>query len=296
MVAVVSGRTQLKRAGARYTGLCPFHEERTPSFSVNAVDKLYYCFGCGKGGDLVSFVQDDREPRLRRLDRVAGRSLRHRARAGAGLPCRGRADGAAPAAPRRAPARGALLRAAPLGRRVRPRGARVPRRAEPRGGDLPRVPAGVRARRPDPGAQGERGRVLGSRSSRLPGSSTGAATTTSPAGCCSRSADPRGRVLGFGARRLDEQDPLRAKYVNSPEGELFKKGQVVYGLDRARSAIAKQDRACRRRGLHGRAGAAAGRLRARRRLNGHRADGGAGEGARSADPAAVPVLRRGRGR
>src|SRR6266487_2125234 len=57
-VDVVSGRTQLKRAGARYTGRCPFHEERTPSFSVNAADKLYYCFGCGKGGDLVSFVQE----------------------------------------------------------------------------------------------------------------------------------------------------------------------------------------------------------------------------------------------
>ena len=38
--------------------LCPFHEERTPSFSVNAVDKLYYCFGCGKGGDAITFVRE----------------------------------------------------------------------------------------------------------------------------------------------------------------------------------------------------------------------------------------------
>ena len=51
MVEVVSGRTALRRAGARFTGRCPFHEERTPSFSVNAVDKLFYCFGCGKGDD-----------------------------------------------------------------------------------------------------------------------------------------------------------------------------------------------------------------------------------------------------
>src|SRR5262245_19893624 len=59
MVEVVSGRTQLRRAsGSRYMGRCPFHEERTPSFSVNAVDKLYHCFGCGKGGDVVSFVQE----------------------------------------------------------------------------------------------------------------------------------------------------------------------------------------------------------------------------------------------
>jgi DNA primase len=56
-------------------------------------------------------------------------------------------------------------------------------------------------------------------------------------------ADARGRVLGFGARRMHEVDPLRAKYVNSPEGELFHKASIVYGLDRARAAIAKQEHA-----------------------------------------------------
>ena len=59
MVDVVSARTALRRASsARYTGRCPFHEERTPSFSVDPVGKLYYCFGCGKGGDVVRFVQE----------------------------------------------------------------------------------------------------------------------------------------------------------------------------------------------------------------------------------------------
>src|SRR5687768_12967554 len=58
MVEVVSGRTSLRKSGARYSGRCPFHEERTPSFSVNPVEKLYYCFGCGKGGDLIAFVRD----------------------------------------------------------------------------------------------------------------------------------------------------------------------------------------------------------------------------------------------
>src|SRR5207244_9855064 len=56
-------------------------------------------------------------------------------------------------------------------------------------------------------------------------------------------ADARGRVLGFQARRLREDDPIRAKYVNSPESELFRKGDLLYGLDKARQAIAKQDRA-----------------------------------------------------
>jgi DNA primase len=56
-------------------------------------------------------------------------------------------------------------------------------------------------------------------------------------------ADGRGRVLGFGARRLSENDPIKAKYVNSPEGELFRKSAIVYGLDKARATIAKEDRA-----------------------------------------------------
>ncbi|HSP73275.1 MAG TPA: toprim domain-containing protein, partial [Gaiellaceae bacterium] len=56
-------------------------------------------------------------------------------------------------------------------------------------------------------------------------------------------ADARGRVVGFQARKLYEDDPLRGKYVNTPEGELFHKGSILYGLDKARAAIAKGDRA-----------------------------------------------------
>src|SRR6266705_5167959 len=58
IVDVVSARTQLRKSGARYVGRCPFHEERTPSFSVNPADKLYYCFGCGAKGDLITFVRE----------------------------------------------------------------------------------------------------------------------------------------------------------------------------------------------------------------------------------------------
>ena len=58
MVEVVSSRTSLRRVGSRYTGRCPFHEERTPSFSVNAADKLFYCFGCQEGGDVITFVRE----------------------------------------------------------------------------------------------------------------------------------------------------------------------------------------------------------------------------------------------
>ena len=55
-------------------------------------------------------------------------------------------------------------------------------------------------------------------------------------------ADARGRIVGFQARKLRDDDPLKGKYVNSPEGELFHKSAILYGLHLARTAIAKQER------------------------------------------------------
>src|SRR4051812_22830217 len=58
-VELVGARTELRKAGARrYTGLCPFHDERTPSFGIDPVEKLYHCFGCGEGGDVFKFVME----------------------------------------------------------------------------------------------------------------------------------------------------------------------------------------------------------------------------------------------
>jgi DNA primase len=58
MVDLVGSRVELRRAGVnRFEGLCPFHDERTPSFGINPAEKLYYCFGCGEGGDAFKFVQ-----------------------------------------------------------------------------------------------------------------------------------------------------------------------------------------------------------------------------------------------
>ena len=58
IVEVVSAHTDLRRQGARWVGLCPFHEERTPSFSVDAQEKLYHCFGCGAHGTALGFLMD----------------------------------------------------------------------------------------------------------------------------------------------------------------------------------------------------------------------------------------------
>ena len=57
IVEVVNGRVSLKKAGKDFQGLCPFHDEKTPSFTVSPTKNMYYCFGCGAGGDAIKFVQ-----------------------------------------------------------------------------------------------------------------------------------------------------------------------------------------------------------------------------------------------
>ncbi|MBP8237143.1 MAG: DNA primase, partial [Pseudomonas sp.] len=58
IVDVVASRIQLKKAGKNYTACCPFHKEKTPSFSVSPDKQFYYCFGCGAGGNALGFVMD----------------------------------------------------------------------------------------------------------------------------------------------------------------------------------------------------------------------------------------------
>lgn len=58
IVALISQYTQLRRVGTRWSGLCPFHAEKTPSFSVNATEGFYYCFGCAVSGDAITFVRE----------------------------------------------------------------------------------------------------------------------------------------------------------------------------------------------------------------------------------------------
>src|SRR3954463_13722970 len=58
MVELVGARSDLRRVGSRWTGLCPFHDERTPSFGINAENKLYHCFGCSASGEAIKFLQE----------------------------------------------------------------------------------------------------------------------------------------------------------------------------------------------------------------------------------------------
>jgi DNA primase len=240
MVEVVAGRTQLRRAsGSRFTGRCPFHEEKTPSFSVNPVEKLYYCFGCGKGGDIISFVRETEN-----LDFVgAVEWLAERFR----VPIE--VEEASPRveeARRRRERLYAVLDqtttyferllwdgdgAAPVREYLAGRGLGEEIAKEFRLGLSSGKGLADKAR--------ERGFTLDELKSA--GLVTTRGTDYFPQRLMFPLADARGRVVGFQARKLREDDPLRGKYVNSPEGDLFHKSAVLYGLHLAKTAVAKQD-------------------------------------------------------
>ncbi|HYB53062.1 MAG TPA: CHC2 zinc finger domain-containing protein, partial [Thermoanaerobaculia bacterium] len=74
IVEVIGEHTRLRKAGRSWKGLCPFHNERTPSFTVDRDKGLYHCFGCGAGGDVIHFVrQIDRLDFPEAVEALAGR-------------------------------------------------------------------------------------------------------------------------------------------------------------------------------------------------------------------------------
>ena len=154
MVDLVGSRVELRRAGVnRFEGLCPFHDERTPSFGINPAEKLYYCFGCGEGGDAFKFVQETEgvgfAGALEYLADRYGVALELVEEDPRGGPAARRARAAA----RAARAHRGLLRALPVGLRGGRARARVPRRARARRGRAARVPRRLRAERLGQGAR-----------------------------------------------------------------------------------------------------------------------------------------------
>jgi DNA primase len=242
IVALVEARTRLRKVGGRYTGLCPFHQEKTPSFSVSPDRGTYHCFGCGVGGDAITFVQESES-----LDFVgaiewlaerfgvpleyddfspqadAERKKRDRLYAlleqAASFYERYLWDSAQGELPR------AYLVSRGLGEEVcrtfrlglSPAGSTLARKAREKGF--------TQAELNDAGLLTRRGGDYFQRRLMFP------------------LADARGRVIGFQARKLHDDDPLRGKYVNSPESALFHKSEILYGLHLARLPITKQDRA-----------------------------------------------------
>ena len=232
---IIGRRLRLVRAGREHKGLCPFHREKTPSFTVNDDKGFFHCFGCGAHGDVIGFVM--RHDRLDFMEAVAMLA----GQAGLQIP---RASPEDRAAARRQQSLYEVVEAAcryfesalrsPGGRPaldyLRGRGLDEPALDRFRLGFAPAdgrtllqrlaadgasedalVDAGL-ARRPDDGRSVYaffRDRII------FP------------------VADRQGRVVAFGGRLLDGAGP---KYLNSPDGPLFRKGELLYGLSRARVA------------------------------------------------------------
>jgi DNA primase len=244
MVELVGARTDLKRVGTKWSGLCPFHDERTPSFTVDAEHKLYHCFGCGEGGDAIRFVEstealdfresvelladryrvelrreqedpkaEERRKRLERLQSLVERATvfyeRYLWESGEAERAREYLD-----------SRGfdaAILRQFRVG--YSPSAwDKLLLGAQRDGFSQEELAAAGLVQR---GQQGKvydrfRGRIM------FP------------------LADYRGRVLGFGARSLTEGQ--RPKYLNTSENELYHKGRQLFGIHQAASKAAKRGR------------------------------------------------------
>jgi len=245
IVRVVGEYVRLKRAGAgpRYTGLCPFHHEKTPSFSVHSTHQFYKCFGCGAGGDVIKFVMEierltfweavrllaerngiplprqsehaDEETRRRaalyEMHELAGRLFRELLDSPAGREARGYLE-------RRGVSRAT---AEEFGLGLSDRGGQMLVRAFERAGFAHELmeQSGLVLRRSDGTGFYDRfrGRLM------FPIHSES------------------GKLIGFGGRALAEGD--EPKYLNSPETPIYRKSQVLYNLNRARKAIEEAGRA-----------------------------------------------------
>ncbi|MBV9801904.1 MAG: DNA primase [Solirubrobacterales bacterium] len=244
MLALVSEHTELRRAGAsEYVGRCPFHDERTPSFGVNPVEKVYYCFGCQASGDVFRFVMETEG-----LDFTA--ALQTLAdRFGIELQTEQEDPQAASRRQRRERLQALLGRAATYYARylweareaeaareyLLARGLREEMLREFRVGYAPSAWDRILTASRRAGYSDEELLAVGlvQRSQNRPGQVYDRFRER----IMFPSTDARGNVIGFGARAMRENQ--RPKYLNTADGELYHKRRVLFGLDRARAAAAR---------------------------------------------------------
>ncbi|GFP32490.1 DNA primase [Candidatus Hakubella thermalkaliphila] len=246
LVALVSEYTRLKKTGKNYSGLCPFHKEKTPSFVVDSGKQLYHCFGCGEGGDVFSFVMkieslEFPEAIQRLADRVGYKPKYQQVRAGEG---RGAAN------------KEKIYRINQLAKDFYRKSLKETAFGQEclqyllkRGyteetidffeiGSCTEKWAGFAEYALDKGIS----------LSDLLASGLAIRSEKSSRGFYDQFrhriifpiTDVMDRVVAFGGRVIDDSLP---KYVNSPETPVYQKGKVVYGLSKAKGDMVKQDQA-----------------------------------------------------
>jgi len=243
IVKVIGEHVRLRKSGvSRYTGLCPFHNEKTPSFSVHAGHQFYKCFGCGASGDVLKFVMEVEHVSFpEALKLLAERN---------GIPMPKRAEYSDPETRLRA----AVYQIQEVAQEAfrehlaGPAGAEARRYLEKRG-VTPEVSAQFGL-----GYADRSGRFLLRILERLQFT----AEQMENSGLLGKREDgsfydrfrnrlmfpihnESGKTIGFGGRALDPADD--AKYLNSAESPIYKKSAVLYNLHRAKEGIRKADRA-----------------------------------------------------
>jgi DNA primase len=239
IVLVISDYVPLKRAGSRLKGLCPFHQEKTPSFSVDPQNQLFYCFGCQTGGDLFKFVM--------LYEKVAFPEAVEMLAQRFGVPVPKPTPGAAKADDERERLRAMNLAAAEFYRAMLAgeAGQRCREYLENRGigaGIVKRLGLGYA---PD-AWEGLRQHLSAKRFNTDEMLKGGLVLTRQQGqGCYDRFRDRlifpirdvRGRAVAFGGRAVGDAEP---KYINSPETPTYTKGDQLYGLDLAGDAIRRE--------------------------------------------------------
>ena len=250
IVKVIEGYIRLRKSGAQnYSGLCPFHKEKTPSFSVHAVRQFYHCFGCQASGDVFSFVgKIENVPFPEAVRIVAGKC-------GIPLPKREFSSPEEAAGARlraklfelhetatlwfedqlRSP-EGAVAREYLAGRGLTPEGIKTFR--------IGYAPDSFNAMRDRLSgmADNETLRASGLFSAKEQGDgSLGPIYDRFRKRVIFPICNESGRVIAFTARTLETGDKAGAKYINSPETPLYSKSLVLFNLDKARSAIRQME-------------------------------------------------------
>jgi DNA primase len=244
IVELIRPDTELRKAGAEWVGRCPFHQERTASFYVNPGKRLYHCHGCGVGGDVIAYVRARHA--LDFMGAVEWLAERF------GVPLSYEEESPELAARRRGEDRRRellaltaafyhrVLRESPLAEGARAylteRGVSwemAERFQLGYSADEQQVIAGARRRKFADRELEETGITRRGRTGPVDRMTGRLVFTLS---------DPRGRPIAFAGRRLPP-DESGAKYVNSPESPLWKKGSSLYGLHLARTPIARSEQA-----------------------------------------------------
>jgi DNA primase len=241
IVEIVGAQVRLRRAGRNLVGLCPFHNEKTPSFSVNAERGFFHCFGCGAGGTVFDFVMRVEGltfvEALQSLARRYGITLPEHT--GPGGPPPGERDAMALANQTAAEffvhvlwktADGAPARDYLKARGITPETAQAFML-----GYAPARPANLAA------VITKRGMLEAAVKTGLVKREPGRDPYDMFRGrLMFPIRDAQARVIGFGGRVLDQRLP---KYINSPESPIYSKARALYGIFEARQAIAHADRA-----------------------------------------------------